>query len=65
MTKRQWENKVLQHIRECRGHVSYFWFDNHPTLYCALDRLVKRGRLRIRVLGFPMWKITERKERDQ
>ena len=44
MTRRDWEKRVLDYIRQ-RGGMSIFWVTNNRFLAGAYERLEKRGRI--------------------
>ena len=44
-------------LRESRW-VSVFWLQNPCTRWAALDRLEKRGNVSVKVMGYPMYRVT-------
>jgi hypothetical protein len=44
-------------LRSCR-RVSIFWLTDPATRGQALQRLATRGVVTVRVLGFPMYRVT-------
>ena len=56
--QRKAEQAVLDHIRECRGLVAYWWFAENRMRAAAWRRLLLSGRVRREILGYPNWRVT-------
>lgn len=51
------EREVLAHVREFRI-ISVFWLQEPVTRWEALLRLQDRGVVKIKVLGYPNYRVT-------
>jgi len=51
------EREVLAHVKE-HGTISVFWLESPLTRWAALNRLEKRGALKVEVLGYPNYRVT-------
>jgi hypothetical protein len=64
MTREQWENKVIDQVRE-NGGFSIFWVTQNQFIANAADRLVASGRMVVMPKKFP-WsdaKIVRKRKR--
>ena len=51
------EHELMAALRESRW-VSVFWLDSPRTRWDALKRLEKRGVVSVKVMGYPMYRVT-------
>ena len=43
--------------------VSVFWLQEPATRWAALNRMEKRGEITVKVMGYPMYRVTIHKTR--
>jgi hypothetical protein len=54
------EHEVMDALRRSRW-VSVFWLQEPLTRWAALNRMEKRGEISVKVMGYPMYRVTIRK----
>ena len=54
------EREVIDALRRSRW-VSVFWLQEPLTRWAALNRMEKRGEISVKVMGYPMYRVTIRK----
>lgn len=58
----QREREVMDALRRSRW-VSVFWLQEPATRWAALNRMEKRGEITVKVMGYPMYRVTIHKTR--
>ena len=56
------EREVMDHVRESRV-ISVFWLQDPRTRWDALKRLEARGEIKVKVLGYPNYRVTLRRKK--
>ena len=56
-SKQAREHEVMAALRKSRW-VSVFWLQNPCTRWAALDRLERRGVVSVKVMEYPMYRVT-------
>jgi hypothetical protein len=51
------EQEVMDSLRQSRW-VSVFWLQEPSTRWAALNRMEKRGEISVKVMGYPMYRVT-------
>lgn len=54
------EAEVMAEIKRCRV-ISVFWLQSPLTRWAALQRLENSGVIRVKVLGYPNYRVTIRR----
>jgi hypothetical protein len=51
------EREVMTKLQYSR-RISMFWLEDPRTRWAALQRMEKRGKVSVKVIGFPMYRVT-------
>ena len=63
--QRKAEQVVIDHIRECGGIISYWWPEDNKMRQAAWRRLEMSGRISVKVIGYPNWRVTINEGNEQ
>jgi len=55
--QRMREREVMAALRRSRW-VSVFWLQEPLTRWDALNRMEKRGEISVKIMGYPMYRVT-------
>ncbi len=58
MNPQQREQEVMDKINENSGIISTFWLDAPKTRWQALNRLEKRGVVKVKREAYPRYRVT-------